>query len=32
MYTILVNEDNTMITSVKERVMQRSKLVNYEKR
>lgn len=28
MYTILVNEDNTMITSVKERIMQRSKLVN----
>ena len=28
MYTILVNNDNTLITSVKERIMQRSKLVD----
>ena len=28
MYTILVNQDNTMITSVRERIMQRSKLVD----
>lgn len=28
MYTILVNDDNTMITSVRERIMQRSKLVD----
>lgn len=28
MYTILVNEDNTLTTSVKERIMQRSKLVD----
>lgn len=28
MYTILVNEDNTMITSIKERIMQRSKMVD----
>lgn len=28
MYTILVNDDNTLITSVKERIMQRSKLVD----
>lgn len=29
MYTILVNQDNTMTTSVRERIMQRSKLVDY---
>ena len=28
MYTILVNQDNTMTTSVRERIMQRSKLVD----
>ena len=28
MYTILVNQDNTLTTSVKERIMQRSKLVD----
>ena len=28
MYTILVNDDNELITTVKERIMQRSKLVN----
>ena len=28
MYTILVNDDNTLTTSIKERVMQRSKLVD----
>lgn len=28
MYTILVNQDNTMSTSVRERIMQRSKLVD----
>ena len=28
MYTILVNDDNTMATSVRERIMQRSKLVD----
>jgi hypothetical protein len=28
MYTILVNESNELITSVKERIMQRSKLVD----
>lgn len=28
MYTILLNEDNELITSVKERIMQRSKLVD----
>jgi len=28
MYTILVNDDNTLMTSVKERIMQRSKLVD----
>lgn len=28
MYTILVNDDNTLVTSVKERIMQRSKLVD----
>ena len=28
MYTILVNDDNTLTTSVKERIMQRSKLVD----
>lgn len=28
MYTILVNDDNTMTTSVRERIMQRSKLVD----
>lgn len=28
MYTILVNQDNTLTTSVKERIMQRSNLVN----
>lgn len=28
MYTILVNDDNTLLTTVKERIMQRSKLVD----
>lgn len=28
MYTILVNQDNTLTTSIKERIMQRSKLMN----
>ena len=28
MYTILVNDDNTLVTSVRERIMQRSKLMN----
>ena len=28
MYTILVNDDNTLTTSIKERVMQRSKNAN----
>ena len=28
MYTILVNDDNTLATSVRERIMQRSKLMN----
>lgn len=28
MYTILVNNDNTLVTSIKERIMQRSKLVD----
>ena len=28
MYTILVNDDNTLTTSIKERIMQRSKLVD----
>ena len=28
MYTILVNQDNTLTTSIKERIMQRSKLVD----
>ena len=28
MYTILVNDDNTLTTSVRERIMQRSKLVD----
>ena len=28
MYTILVNDDNTLITSVRERIMQHSKLMN----
>ena len=28
MYTILINDDNTLITSVRERIMQRSKLVD----
>ena len=28
MYTILVNQDNTLTTSVRERIMQRSKLMN----
>lgn len=28
MYVILINEDNTLMTSVKERIMQRSKLVD----
>ena len=29
MYTILVNDDNTLTTSVRERIMQRSKLVDW---
>ena len=28
MYTILVNDDNTLTTSIRERIMQRSKLVD----
>ena len=28
MYTILVSEDNELITTIKERIMQRSKLVD----
>ena len=28
MYTILVNDDNTLVTSVRERIMQHSKLMN----
>ena len=28
MYTILVNDDNTLLTTVKERIMQKSKLVD----